>query len=77
MSDNQLHWTGQLSLENNGGFAQFFGNIGRKLTGFDGVRMSLRTTDPSRDFFATYARDMGTGLMFQVSQKKAILSVNL
>ena len=32
----QLHFTGQLSLENNGGFASFWGKIDDKLTGFDG-----------------------------------------
>merc|ERR1712193_157794 len=69
MDDGNLKWSGQLSLENNGGFAQFYGYIGRKLTGFDGVRMSLRTTDPSRDFYATYARDMRNGLMFQHPMK--------
>ena len=65
-SDEYLKWTGQLSLENNGGFAQFYGNIGRKLTGYNTMRFSARTTDPSRDFYATYSRDMGTGVMFQV-----------
>merc|ERR1719474_396196 len=64
-----LKWTGQLSLENNGGFAQFYGNIGRKLTGYNTIRFSARTTDPSRDFYATYARDMGTGVMFQHPMK--------
>ena len=34
--DEQLHFTGQLSLENNGGFASFWGKIDDKLTGFDG-----------------------------------------
>ena len=65
-SEDYLKWTGQLSLENNGGFAQFYGNIGRKLTGYNTMRFSARTTDPSRDFYATYSRDMGTGVMFQV-----------
>merc|ERR1712176_430462 len=41
-SDDYLKWTGQLSLENNGGFAQFYG---------------------------TYSRDMGTGVMFQHPMK--------
>ena len=69
MTNGNLKWTGQLSLENNGGFAQFYGYIGRKLAGFDGVRMSLKTTDPERDFYATYARDMRTGIMFQHPMK--------
>merc|ERR1712194_731369 len=64
-TDEYLRWTGQLSLENNGGFAQFYGNVGRKLPGFNGVRYSARTTDPSRDFHVTYAGDMETGVMFQ------------
>ena len=34
--DEQLHFTGQLSLENNGGFASFWGQIDNKLTNFDG-----------------------------------------
>ena len=66
MVNDQLHWTGELSLENNGGFAQFFGNIGRGFTGYNAVRFSGRTTDPSRTFYATYARDMRNGVMFQV-----------
>lgn len=66
MENDQLHWTGTLSLENNGGFAQFFGNIGRGFTGYNAVRFSGRTTDPSRTFYATYARDMRNGVMFQV-----------
>merc|ERR1719191_1342784 len=68
-TDEYLKWTGELSLENNGGFAQFYGNIGRKLTGYNTIRFSARTTDPSRDFYATYARDMGTGVMFQHPMK--------
>lgn len=34
--DEQLHFTGQLSLENNGGFASFWGKIDNKLSNFDG-----------------------------------------
>merc|ERR1711879_920381 len=30
-SEDYLKWTGQLSLENNGGFAQFYGNIDASL----------------------------------------------
>merc|ERR1712242_212022 len=58
-SDEYLKWTGQLSL----------GNNGRKLTGYNTMRFSARTTDPSRDFYATYSRDMGTGVMFQHPMK--------
>merc|ERR1711951_263289 len=54
--DEQLHFTGQLSLENNGGFASFWGKIDDKLTGFDGVHFSARINDPSREIKATVSR---------------------
>merc|ERR1712123_210496 len=65
LMDSVMGGLSTASLENNGGFAQFYGNVGRKLTGFNGVRYSARTTDPSRDFHVTYAGDMETGVMFQ------------
>ncbi len=39
--DEQLHFTGQLSLENNGGFASFWGKIDNKLSNFDGKHRNI------------------------------------
>ena len=60
-----LKFDGQLSLENNGGFAIFQGFIGRKLTGYRGVRVSAKTDDPERIFYVVLSRGMGGGMMWQ------------
>ena len=60
-----LKFDGQLSLENNGGFAIFQGFIGRKLTGYRGVRVSAKITDPERIFYVVLSRGMGGGMMWQ------------
>ena len=60
-----LKFDGQLSLENNGGFASFQGLIGRKLTGYRGVRFSAKIDDPERIFYVVMSRSMGGGMMWQ------------
>lgn len=63
--DEQLHFTGQLSLENNGGFASFWGKIDNKLSNFDGVHFSARINDPAREIRATVHRDGNSALEWE------------
>merc|ERR1712157_204391 len=56
-SDDVLHFDGQLSLENNGGFAMFRGYIGEKCSGYDQVEFVARTDSPERKYKAL----VGTG----------------
>merc|ERR1712086_1169440 len=63
--DEQLHFTGQLSLENNGGFASFWGQIDNKLTNFDGVHFSAKINDPSREIRATVHREGNSALEWE------------
>ena len=60
-----LKFDGQLSMENNGGFASFQGFIGRKLTGYCGVRISAKIDNPERIFYVVLSRSMGGGMMWQ------------
>ena len=60
-----LKFDGQLSLENNGGFAAFQGFIGRKLSGYEGVRFSAKIDNPERIFYVILSRGMGQGMMWQ------------
>jgi len=45
-----LNFDGQLSLENNGGFAMFRGYIGEQCKGYDQLHFMARTDSPEREF---------------------------
>ena len=52
-----LNFDGQLSLENNGGFAMFRGTIGELCKGYDQIHFNARTDNPER----TYKTLVSTG----------------
>jgi len=60
-----LGFEGQLSMENNGGFAMMRGHIGTQMRDYDGLHISARTTDDTRVFYATVQRNRETGVMWQ------------